>query len=175
MTQPTSFENSGHIYKLRMTIYGLKQASRVWAQKLRESLTNLWFRRNPKDYLKCLYFYWKFLFLLDMWKLSFSQEEVIKKPRMFQNSYKLTDSGSKLFWVLASFKILIFEMDRCTPEMMTLPNWHWFWYKNADPTRKWRQGSISFYSQCNHVLCHSFLCQFVTKTPKGTLSNFSTT
>ena len=78
---------------------------------------------------------------------------------MFQNSYKLTDSGSKLFWVLASFKILIFEMDRCTPEMMTLPR---FWYKNADPTRKWRQGSISFYSRCNHVLCHSLLCQFVT-------------
>ena len=42
---------------------------------------NLWFGRNPKDYLKCLYFYWKFLFLLNMWKLSFSQEEVIKKKK----------------------------------------------------------------------------------------------
>lgn len=45
--------DTGHVLKLNKSIYGLKQASRCWNDKINSFLVNIGFRRSDNDY--CLY------------------------------------------------------------------------------------------------------------------------
>lgn len=53
MKPPQGQENAGMVYRLRKSIYGLKQAARVWNQTLHESLTKNGCKQNETD--NCLY------------------------------------------------------------------------------------------------------------------------
>jgi len=54
MAQPDHFnDGTGHVLKLVRTIYGLKQAGRVWHQKLCHVLVNLGFSQSAAD--ECIY------------------------------------------------------------------------------------------------------------------------
>lgn len=53
MRQPPGFINSDKVYKLHKSLYGLKQAARVWNQTLNDSLLNINFMQCEVD--KCLY------------------------------------------------------------------------------------------------------------------------
>ena len=55
MRQPPGFQNGNKVYKLKKSLYGLKQAARVWNQTLHESLVKNQFQKNETD--KCLYMY----------------------------------------------------------------------------------------------------------------------
>ena len=54
MELPHGFEVPGHVCHLRKSIYGLKQASRVWAKKLQVSLQHYGFKELLSD--PCIYF-----------------------------------------------------------------------------------------------------------------------
>lgn len=53
MKQPPGFENGDKVLKLRKSLYGLKQAARVWNQTLHNVLINNSWKQNQID--KCLY------------------------------------------------------------------------------------------------------------------------
>lgn len=53
MRQPTGFKNGDKVFKLHKSLYGLKQAARVWNQTLHEELINN--GCNQSDVDKCLY------------------------------------------------------------------------------------------------------------------------
>ena len=53
MACPLGFEAPGHVCKLLKSIYGLKQAARVWAERLKRSLVKMGFKRLESDH--CIY------------------------------------------------------------------------------------------------------------------------
>lgn len=53
MRQPEGFENGNLVCKLNKSLYGLKQASRMWNERFHQCVTNLGFKRSEYDY--CLY------------------------------------------------------------------------------------------------------------------------
>lgn len=53
MKPPPGVESNGKVYKLKRSLYGLKQAARVWNQALNKSLTEKGFEVNETD--SCLY------------------------------------------------------------------------------------------------------------------------
>ena len=56
MTQPEGFaspENSGKVYKLQRSIYGLKQASRSWNLRFDEAVKEFGFIKNEDE--PCVY------------------------------------------------------------------------------------------------------------------------
>lgn len=53
MKQPPGFQNGGKVYRLKKSLYGLKQAARVWNNTLHEALTEQGCKQNEID--KCLY------------------------------------------------------------------------------------------------------------------------
>jgi Reverse transcriptase (RNA-dependent DNA polymerase) len=52
-TPPGQERTDGKVYRLKKSLYGLKQAARVWNQTLHESLTRNGFKQNETD--NCLY------------------------------------------------------------------------------------------------------------------------
>ena len=57
MKQPPGFQEGNKVYRLRKSLYGLKQSARVWNQTLHEALIQQGFTQNITD--NCLYS-WKF-------------------------------------------------------------------------------------------------------------------
>lgn len=53
MKQPPGFEKGDKVFKLRKSLYGLKQSARVWNQTLHDALTKNGCRQNETD--RCLY------------------------------------------------------------------------------------------------------------------------
>lgn len=53
MKQPPGFKTGDKVYRLKKSLYGLKQAARVWNETLHLSLVNCGFKQNETD--KCLY------------------------------------------------------------------------------------------------------------------------
>lgn len=53
MKQPPGFKIGEKVYRLKKSLYGLKQAARVWNETLHHSLINCGFKQNDTD--KCLY------------------------------------------------------------------------------------------------------------------------
>ena len=53
MKQPPGFQESNKVYRLKKSLYGLKQAARVWNQTMHETLENFGFQQSLDD--KCLY------------------------------------------------------------------------------------------------------------------------
>lgn len=53
MKQPPGFESGEKVYKLKKSLYGLKQSARVWNETLHEALVSNGCKQNPTD--KCLY------------------------------------------------------------------------------------------------------------------------
>lgn len=53
MKQPPGFKTGEQVYRLKKSLYGLKQAARVWNQTLNDSLISNGFTQNKTD--KCLY------------------------------------------------------------------------------------------------------------------------
>lgn len=53
MKQPPGFSQGSQVYRLKKSLYGLKQAARVWNQTLHKALFANGFRQNDTD--KCLY------------------------------------------------------------------------------------------------------------------------
>lgn len=56
LKQPPGFEQGSKVCKLNKSLYGLKQAAKVWNQTLHEALTKIGFNQNSTD--NCLYV-WK--------------------------------------------------------------------------------------------------------------------
>lgn len=53
MRQPQGFQDGNRVLRLKKSLYGLKQAARVWNSTLHNNLTSLLFTQNDSD--KCLY------------------------------------------------------------------------------------------------------------------------
>lgn len=53
MRPPAGMETHGKVYKLNKSLYGLKQAARVWNETFNKELVNIGFQQNETD--KCLY------------------------------------------------------------------------------------------------------------------------
>jgi transposase InsO family protein len=53
LKQPPGFNNGHKVYKLKKSLYGLKQAARVWNKTLNDALTTNGCKQNETD--KCLY------------------------------------------------------------------------------------------------------------------------
>jgi transposase InsO family protein len=53
LKQPPGFQNGEQVYRLKKSLYGLKQAARVWNETLHKELEELGYKQNETD--KCLY------------------------------------------------------------------------------------------------------------------------
>lgn len=102
MKQPLGFEEekgSGKVYKLKKSLYGLKQSARCWNEKLHSTLLNLGFRRGESD--PCIYnkqegelFIFILLYVDDMLVASEDTLLTEKVIDSISKIFKLTNLGS---------------------------------------------------------------------------------
>ena len=101
MEQPSGFVQRGHehlVCKLRKSLYGLKQASRAWYQKIDASLLDLGFERSVADH--SLYFaqvgphvMLVLVYVDDLIILSSNMESMVALKSKLEDEYEMTDLG----------------------------------------------------------------------------------
>lgn len=102
MIQPEGFEesiNKNHVLKLKRTIYGLKQALRVWYEKVENVLTTLNYKKSM--YEPCVFFKFKndsrtiiALYVDDFFIFSNSYLETDSLKRKLSLNFKIKDLGT---------------------------------------------------------------------------------
>jgi hypothetical protein len=101
MEQPSGFVQHGHeqfVCKLKKCLYGLKQASRAWYQKIDATLLDLGFERSVADH--SLYFAQKgphvmlvLVYVDDLIILSSNMESMDALKSKLEAEYEMTDLG----------------------------------------------------------------------------------
>lgn len=99
MKQPEGFvQDETKVCKLIKSLYGLKQASRVWYERFNEFIVKMGFKRCESD--RCLYVmigqgivHYILLFVDDFLNISNSIESIISTKRKLANEFKMTDVG----------------------------------------------------------------------------------
>jgi Reverse transcriptase (RNA-dependent DNA polymerase) len=99
MKQPVGFASGDKVYRLRKSLYGLKQAARVWNQLLDETLKRNGFKASQND--KCLYIYKRgvtvcyfFVHVDDVLVASNDEEELTRIMKAVGASFELKDMGA---------------------------------------------------------------------------------
>lgn len=98
MNQPEGFDdNSGRVCKLIKAIYGLKQASRQWNQKLDTALKSFGFKQSVAD--PCVYFDNDINIIIAVYVDDFlifyrNQEQLTAVKKMLHVSFKMKDLGA---------------------------------------------------------------------------------
>ena len=101
MLQPQGFEIKGHedkVYKLKRSLYRLKQSSRQWYLKFHQAILEIGFEMSPLDH--CVYI-WKCydeLTILSLYVddilLSGNNPDMMSKTKYFlSSSFKMKDMG----------------------------------------------------------------------------------
>ncbi len=99
MAQPDHFnDGSGHVLKLVRAIYGLKQAGRVWHQKLCHVLENIGFSRSTAD--ECVYIKKAHdstliitIYVDDLGLFVTSKSEMAELKKELKDNFTMTDLG----------------------------------------------------------------------------------
>src|SRR6266481_3144334 len=99
MAKPDHFnDGSGHILKLVQAIYGLKQAGRMWHQKLCHILKNIGFSRSTAD--KCVYIKKAHdstliitIYIDDLGLFVTSKSEMAELKKELKDNFTMTDLG----------------------------------------------------------------------------------
>lgn len=98
LKQPPGFEIGDKVYKLKKSLYGLKQAAKVWNETLNSSLLNNGFMRSDID--KCLYTYSSggatmmiLIHVDDLLVISNNQEILCEKMEKIGKLFALKDLG----------------------------------------------------------------------------------
>ena len=101
MEIPDGFvKEDGKVWKLKKGLYGLKQASRKWYDKLSKVLIELGFKQSLNDY--CLFINAEVMILIyvdDLIISGKSEEEIVKYKNLLKNKFKMTDSVSLEFFL----------------------------------------------------------------------------
>lgn len=93
MDQPAGFEKEkSKVCKLIKSLYGLKQASRVWNERFHKSMVQIKFKRCESD--RCLYVkIYVLLFVNDLLMVSNSLEAINETKRKLAVEFEMTDVG----------------------------------------------------------------------------------
>lgn len=96
MQQPPTYEKGSEVCLLHKSIYGLKQASRLWNNKLDRVLQDIGFKRSKVD--PCIYYNIDLKMFIAVWVddliiFSISKEEKVKIKEKLKEQFSMKDLG----------------------------------------------------------------------------------